>query len=115
MCHHPEYTKAMLHKSDQERSHQEPGSVDSRTSNDGACAPRHAPVDMGRIRAEEFFRSHVSGGAGTQGTAQCSRDASGASRAPRPARVRSDPSGLIDDARRTDPSTRSDSSAARVI
>ena len=35
MCHHPKSTKAMLDKSDQERSHQEPDSVDSRTSNNG--------------------------------------------------------------------------------
>jgi hypothetical protein len=34
-----------------------------------------------------------------------------AARAPRQARVRSDPSGLVDDARRTDPPARSDSSA----
>jgi hypothetical protein len=30
--HHPKSTKAILDKSDQERSHQEPGSVDSRTT-----------------------------------------------------------------------------------
>jgi hypothetical protein len=42
----------------------------------GVDALRHAPVDMGRISAEEFFRSHESGRAGTQRTSQCSRDAS---------------------------------------
>jgi hypothetical protein len=35
MCHHAKSTKAMQDKSDQERSHQEPGSVDSRISNNG--------------------------------------------------------------------------------
>jgi serine/threonine protein kinase len=35
MCHHAKSTKAMQDKSDQERSHQEPGSVDSWISNNG--------------------------------------------------------------------------------
>jgi|HubBroStandDraft_1064217.scaffolds.fasta_scaffold627100_1 hypothetical protein len=38
--HHPKSTKAIRDKSDQERSHQEPGSVDSRTSS-GVDHPLH--------------------------------------------------------------------------
>src|ERR1017187_2714077 len=46
MGHHAKSTKAMLDKSDQERSHQEPGSVDSRTTTTAACT--YPPHPFGR-------------------------------------------------------------------
>jgi hypothetical protein len=57
MCHYAKSTKAMLDKSDQERSHQEPGSVDSRTTTMAACTyPPHAfgrPGDCGRLMCRD--------------------------------------------------------------
>ena len=67
MCHHPKSTKAMLDKSEQERSHQEPDSVDSGTSHNGGLYLPVLPLGIPVTVPAQVFKFEGPGLFGHQG------------------------------------------------